>query len=80
MGNLYEYFSAPDDEAALRTFAAGPAAVGLQPLDVKGIDPYLLIGAAEALLTGKTFDDVAAQSRFNHLLSDPGPTARGSSR
>ncbi len=48
MGNLYEYFSAPDDEAALRTFAAGPAAVGLQPLDVKTKPSGSSTGSAHA--------------------------------
>ncbi|MER5179480.1 hypothetical protein ABT009_14115 [Streptomyces sp. NPDC002896] len=71
VGNLYDYFSAPDDDTALTTFEGGPAAVGLPLLDAKGMDPYLLIGAAEALLTGTTFDEVAAQPRFNHLLGDP---------
>ncbi|OAH13182.1 hypothetical protein [Streptomyces jeddahensis] len=76
MGNLYDYFSAPDDDTALTAFDEGPAAVGLQVLDAKGIDPYLLIGAAEALLTGTTFDEVAAQPRFNHLLSAPEADSR----
>ncbi|MEJ8657785.1 hypothetical protein [Streptomyces sp. MS1.AVA.4] len=71
MGNLYQYFRAPDDATALVTFAPGPAGIGLEPLDVSGMDPYLMLGAAEALLVGRLFEDVAAQPRFNHLLSDP---------
>ncbi|WP_351235031.1 hypothetical protein [Streptomyces sp. NPDC002133] len=71
MGNLYQYFSAPDDASALTAFEAGPKGAGFQPLDVNGMDPYLLVGAAEALLVDRSFEEVAAQPRFNSLLSDP---------
>lgn len=71
MGNLYDYFSAPDDEAALTAFATGPEAAGLPTVSVKGIDSYVQMGTAEALLTGVPYERITARPRFGELLSDP---------
>jgi hypothetical protein len=71
MGNLYDYFSAPDDPAALTAFGQGAEAAGFPVLPVKGIDPYVQLGQAESLLTGTPYDDITPLPRFNRLLSSP---------
>ncbi|MCX4730232.1 hypothetical protein [Streptomyces sp. NBC_01363] len=76
MGNLYDYFSAPDDPTALATFDQGVEAAGLPLLPVKGIDPYVQLGQAESLLTDTPYDDVTSLPRFNRLLSSPEDDSR----
>ncbi|WP_326741734.1 hypothetical protein [Streptomyces sp. NBC_01768] len=76
MGNLYDYFSAPDDPAALAAFAQGVEEAGLPLLPVKGIDPYVQLGQAESMLTGTPYDDVTSLPRFNRLLSSPDDESR----
>jgi hypothetical protein len=70
MGNLYDYFSAPDDAAAATTFDGGPGAAGFPTLDVKGIDPFLQLGGAEALLLGRPVEVVIGHPRAGHLVSE----------
>ncbi|MFE6662981.1 hypothetical protein ACFVFH_05365 [Streptomyces sp. NPDC057697] len=76
MGNLYDYFSAPDDPTALAAFGQGIEAAGLPVLPVKGVDPYVQLGRAESLLTGMPYDDVTVLPRFNRLLSSPEDESR----
>ncbi|MFJ2871949.1 hypothetical protein [Streptomyces sp. NPDC087298] len=76
MGNLYDYFSAPDDPTALAAFGQGIEAAGLPMLPVKGMDPYVQLGQAESLLTGTPYDEVTALPRFNRLLSSPEDESR----
>ncbi|SFX86839.1 hypothetical protein OH786_13895 [Streptomyces atratus] len=76
MGNLYDYFSAPDDPTALAAFGQGIEEAGLPLLPVKGIDPYVQLGQAESMLTGTPYDDVTSLPRFNRLLSSPEDESR----
>ncbi|MFB8034368.1 hypothetical protein ACFC5Z_15810 [Streptomyces sp. NPDC056004] len=76
MGNLYDYFSAPDDPAALAAFDQGIEEAGLPVLPVKGVDPYVQLGQAEGMLTGTPYDDVTSLPRFNRLLSSPEDESR----
>ncbi|MFB9388412.1 hypothetical protein ACFPM3_06145 [Streptomyces coeruleoprunus] len=76
MGNLYDYFSAPDDDAARSAFDDGPRAAGFPTYLTKGIDAYVQLGAAEGLLRAEPYSDVTAHPRFGHLLSDPEDEAR----
>ncbi|MFF8711370.1 hypothetical protein ACF07T_08015 [Streptomyces sp. NPDC015184] len=76
MGNLYDYFSAPDDPAALTAFDEGAEAAGFPALPVKGIDPYVELGQAESLLTGTPYEDITPSPRFNRLLSSPEDDSR----
>ncbi|MGW1404664.1 hypothetical protein [Streptomyces sp. NPDC002403] len=76
MGNLYDYFSAPDDPTALAAFGRGIEEAGLPLLPVKGIDPYVQLGQAESMLTGTPYDDVTSLPRFNRLLSSPEDESR----
>ncbi|MER5433109.1 hypothetical protein [Streptomyces sp. NPDC002588] len=72
MGNLYDYFGAPDDATALAAhLRGGPEEAGLPTLFVKGIDPCAELGRAQSLLTGLPYDDVVKLPRFGTLLGDP---------
>ncbi|MGJ6969690.1 hypothetical protein ACSDR0_48225 [Streptosporangium sp. G11] len=74
----YDYFSAPDDEAALTIFDPGPeddpgpVDAGFRTLETKGVDAYMELGHLTALLVGRPFDDVVKQPRFcKTLAKDP---------
>ncbi|GHF79353.1 hypothetical protein [Streptomyces griseosporeus] len=78
MGNLYAYFSAPGDDTALTAHGldGGPEAAGFPTLLVKGVDPYVQLGAVESLLTEVPYDDIVERPRFNDLLSSPEADSR----
>jgi hypothetical protein len=71
MGVLYDYFSAPSDEAASATInrIGGPGRLSddtppLPPFDTmptRGIDPIVLLGQLEALLTDRDFAEVLSR-------------------
>lgn len=72
MSALYDYFSAPDDHAALAAFDWRDLDErALTPVSVEGIDPYVELGKGQSLLTGMPYDDVVKLPRFVHPLSDP---------
>ncbi|GAA0358965.1 hypothetical protein NE235_17465 [Actinoallomurus spadix] len=58
MGVLFDYFRAPDGETALRLLdrgngvPAGPATIGtgVDALDAKGIDPFVILGRLVGLI------------------------------
>ena len=61
MGNLYEYFAAPDHGAAARALAESPEAAGFLSLGmVKGLEPSVQLGALEALLYDVDLEHVTA--------------------
>lgn len=76
MGNLYDYFSAGGDAAALAAFDGGPEAAGLPAVCAKEIDAYVEIGRLQALLTGDAYEDISRHERFCMLLSDPAAQGR----
>ncbi|MFF8695213.1 hypothetical protein ACF08W_23720 [Streptomyces sp. NPDC015144] len=76
MGIFYDYFSAPDDAAALAAFERGIEESGHPLLPVKGIEPYVQLGQAESGLTGTPYEDVRSLPRFNRLLSSPEDDSR----
>ncbi|MFI1225679.1 MULTISPECIES: hypothetical protein [unclassified Streptomyces] len=71
MGNIYDYYAATDDGQALTLFADGCADDPFGTLGLKGADPYVLLGAVEAHLTGVPEEQVEADPRFCALLNDP---------
>lgn len=71
MGNLYDYFAAPDDAAATAAFPHAPDPAVFKVLDVKGLDPYIPLGTLEGLLRDITYDEVVVQPRHCALLTDP---------
>ncbi|ETK35589.1 hypothetical protein [Microbispora sp. ATCC PTA-5024] len=81
MGIFYDYFrAATDDEAAaVCDWPAGPTCPppGTEPKDsveLKGIDPHVMMGTLEALLTVSRYEDIADRSRHAATLqhSDDG--------
>lgn len=78
MGNLYDYFAAPDDRAAASTFdlLGGPSAGGFDTLETKGIDPTVQLGTLEELLTGRSYEEVADDPRQSAEIG-PAPKAGG---
>ncbi|PZG21215.1 hypothetical protein [Nonomuraea aridisoli] len=66
MGVLYDYFGAATDEeaAAVVDWVGGPAYPPLgaeqkDSVDLKGIDPAVMLGKLEALLVGRSYDEIA---------------------
>jgi hypothetical protein len=57
MGVLFDYFSAPSDEEAATVINRGPSSV-FDTFQTKGIDPIVMLGRLEALLTGREYLDV----------------------
>jgi hypothetical protein len=73
MGVLHEYFSAPSDEAAAATInrTGGPGAPSddtpplpqVDTMPTIGIDPIVMLGQLEALLTDTEFAEVLSRGR-----------------
>lgn len=75
MGLFCDYFTAGSDEQA----AAAIDGIDVHQQDVvsaKGIDPVVQLGALEALLTGRSYDDVTAGPRSGVLIADGGDGER----
>ncbi|MGW6446010.1 hypothetical protein [Lentzea sp. NPDC055074] len=65
MGVLYDYFAAPSDELAATAIDGGP--VGVFPtVETKSLDPAVVMGELEELLTGRPYDDVSEDPRWGH--------------
>lgn len=71
MGILYDYFSAPDDQAAVSAFTEGPEDAGFDTVRAKTIDPAVLLGQAVALLVREPLSRVTGHPRFCHLVTSP---------
>ncbi|MGI5505364.1 hypothetical protein [Lentzea sp. CA-135723] len=62
MGVLYDYFAAPTDEAAATAIDGGP--VGRFPtVETKSLDPAVVMGQLEELLTGRSYDEISDDPR-----------------
>ncbi|TLP62487.1 hypothetical protein [Microbispora triticiradicis] len=81
MGVFFDYFRAATDDAAADVFdwPAGPTCPppGTEPKDsaeLKNIDPHVMMGTLEALLTGNRYEDITARPRHAATLrfSDDG--------
>jgi hypothetical protein len=70
---LADYFSAPDDEAALAVLRTegGPTRTGHDPVCLRGVDPVLALVRLEAALTGCGHEEAGARPRSGQVLSDP---------
>ncbi|RDI32763.1 hypothetical protein DFR72_1029 [Lentzea flaviverrucosa] len=67
MGVMYDYFAAPSDELAAATIDGGP--VGLfRTVETKALDPVVVMGQLEELLTGRPYDDITDDPRCGHAL------------
>jgi hypothetical protein len=77
---LYDYFSASSDEVAAtaihRIGGPGAPSEGITPLpafdtlQTKGIDPFVMLGKLEALLTGRDYEEIVKGSRAGRVLAD----------
>jgi len=63
MGVLYDYFAAPSDDAAAATIIGGPKR-RFPTVETKSLDPAVVMGQLEELLTGRAYDDVAEDPRW----------------
>jgi hypothetical protein len=79
MGVLFDYFSAPSDEIAATAInrIGGPSAPSedtppLPPFDTlqsKGIEPAVMLGKLEALLTGRDYKEIFGGPRAHKALA-----------
>lgn len=63
MGVMYDYFAAPSDEVAASMIDGGPVAAGHRAVETKWLDPAVMMGQLEELLTGRPYDEVVADPR-----------------
>lgn len=71
MGVLFDYFSAPSDAAAGAVVEAGPSreeAGELPAVLDTGIDPVVMVGTLEALLTGRSYEEVTQDARWGKAV------------
>jgi hypothetical protein len=72
VGNLYDYFSAADDQTAATTLEHSPDPARFEVLDVRGIEPAVQLGMLEALLRDVDYETVAADPRQCTLIGSAG--------
>lgn len=79
MGLLCEYFVAPHDDDAASTidWAGGPASPphgtdGFPTLPLPGIEPVVMMGTLDEILTGRTFDEVLNDRSGYEVVSRDG--------
>jgi hypothetical protein len=82
MGILTDYFSAPSDESAASALdrVGGPcqpaaAPLLLPPFDTfqsKGLDPYVIMGKLEEMLTGQGYRITTADSHYGRMVAERG--------
>jgi hypothetical protein len=70
---MCDYFSAADDDAALRVLdqPGGPNPSAFDVVSLKGIDPVIAMPRLEAVLTGCGDDEVSRRPRSGALISSP---------
>ncbi|MFG2563679.1 hypothetical protein [Streptomyces sp. NPDC048496] len=70
---LCDYFSAGDDDAAVRVLdrPGGPDTSAFEVVSLKGVDPVVVMARLEAILTGCTYDEACRRPRSGQLLSSP---------
>ena len=71
MGVLFDYFAAPDDDAAgtVLDLAGGPGESSFPTVAFKGIDPVVQLGTLESLLTGVDYETVVAGDRSGEAVA-----------
>ncbi|MFI5936209.1 hypothetical protein [Actinoplanes sp. NPDC051494] len=67
---MTDYFAAPDDRAALAGLESGPEAADLPTVPSKNLDPVVVAGTLESLLTGRSYEEVIESPRQGDLVSD----------
>ncbi|MFD6067792.1 hypothetical protein [Amycolatopsis lurida] len=74
MGVLFDYFAAPDHDAAATTIDldGGPAEASFPTVALKGLDPFVQLGTLESLLTGADYDTVIERDLAPVAMADDG--------
>ncbi|MFD4671625.1 hypothetical protein ACFWNN_17950 [Lentzea sp. NPDC058450] len=62
MGVLYDYFAAPTDELAATAIDGGPVH-RFPTVETKSLDPAVVMGQLEELLTGRSYDEISDDPR-----------------
>ncbi|MET9723712.1 hypothetical protein [Streptomyces zaomyceticus] len=70
---LCDYFSAPDDQAAVAVLQTpgGPGQTELDVVFLKNIDPVVAIAQLEAVITGCSYEEASNRPRSGQVLSEP---------
>ncbi|WP_031079776.1 hypothetical protein [Streptomyces sp. NRRL S-118] len=70
---LCDYFSAPDDQAAVAVLGTpgGPGQAELDVVFLKNIDPVVAMAQLEAVMTGCSYEEAGERPRSGQLLSEP---------
>ncbi|MFF9868114.1 hypothetical protein ACF1G0_22320 [Streptomyces sp. NPDC013953] len=70
---LCDYFSAPDDQAAVAVLGTpgGPGQAELDVVFLKNIDPVAAMARLEAIMTGCSYRQAGERPRSGQLLSEP---------
>ncbi|GAA2420690.1 hypothetical protein [Streptomyces glaucus] len=70
---MCEYFSASDDDAAVRVLdqPGGPHRSAFDVVPLKGFDPVVVMARLEAILTGCTYEEASERPRSGQVLSSP---------
>ncbi|MFJ5988328.1 hypothetical protein [Lentzea sp. NPDC092896] len=66
---MYDYFVAPSDELAAATIDGGPVNSPFRTVETKSLDPVVVMGQLEELLTGRPYDEVFEDPRCGHDLA-----------
>ncbi|SFR13347.1 hypothetical protein SAMN04488564_103999 [Lentzea waywayandensis] len=69
MGVMYDYFAAPSDELAAATIDGGPVGGPFRTVETKWLDPVVVMGKLEELLTGRPYDEVFEDPRCGDDLA-----------
>jgi hypothetical protein len=63
MGVLYDYFAAPSDDVAATAITGGPKH-RFPTVETKSLDPMVVMGHLEQLLTGREYDEIGEDPRW----------------
>ncbi|KFU76292.1 hypothetical protein SAMN04489729_4944 [Amycolatopsis lurida] len=74
MGVLFDYFAAPDNDAAATTIdlVGGPDEASFPTVALKGVDPFVQLGTLESLLTGVGYEAVIERDLAPVAMADDG--------
>ncbi|MFI7122439.1 hypothetical protein [Amycolatopsis sp. NPDC049868] len=74
MSVLFDYFAAPDNDAAAATIdlVGGPADASLPTVSLKGVDPFVQLGTLESLLTGVGYETIIERDIAPVAMADGG--------
>lgn len=72
MGVMYDYFAASSDDLAATAINDGPARGPFRTVETKWLDPVVIMGKLEELLTGRPYDEIVADERCGEAVAFEG--------